>query len=148
MNCLLFAPPLGLLLWKRFGFVLTLPKLAICAAVQIVLALPFLVSFPLEYFHGAFDFSRQFKYVWTVSRRTNIYQPTSSVHSWLHEVSYILASTRHTYTITTVRVTHAKYLNQQVNLKFLPEDVFLDKRVGLALLAAHVVVLLLFLNKM
>lgn len=58
MNILLFSPALLLLLWKRFGFFATLPKLIICAALQVVLALPFLTAHPYSYFKGAFDFGK------------------------------------------------------------------------------------------
>eukprot|EP00808_Paulinella_micropora_P027056 g26966.t1 len=100
MNVLLFAPGLLLVLWRRFGFLRTIPKLAVCATLQIALALPFLLTFPMEYFAGAFNFGRQFMYQWTV------------------------------------------------NLKFLDEKVFLDKKLSLGLLACHLVVLFLVLNKL
>jgi len=69
MNVLLFAPSLLLLLWLRFGFWGTIPKLGICATLQVVLALPFLYTQPVSYFRGAFDFGRQFMYKWTVNWR-------------------------------------------------------------------------------
>ncbi len=98
MNILLFAPPLLFLLWRRFGFVGALPKLAICASLQVALGMPFLLTFPRSYMLGAFDFGRQFTYIWTV------------------------------------------------NLKFLPEELFLNKQVALGLLVAHVTGLLVFLH--
>ncbi len=58
MNILLYSPALLLLLWKRFGFVATLPKLAICALLQLGLALPFITSYPYSYLKGAFDFGK------------------------------------------------------------------------------------------
>ncbi|PRP83356.1 hypothetical protein PROFUN_09337 [Planoprotostelium fungivorum] len=97
MNVLLFAPGLLLLLLKRFGVWGTIPKLAICASLQVILGLPFLLTYPVSYFHGSFDFGRQFFYIWTV------------------------------------------------NLKFLPEDIFLDKRLALGLLLCHVTALVVFL---
>lgn len=67
MNILLAAPALLLLLWQRFGFLATIPRLFICAAIQLVLAAPFLVAYPREYLKGAFDFGRVFTYKWTVN---------------------------------------------------------------------------------
>lgn len=98
MNILLFAPSLLILMWKRFGFWGTIPKLAICASLQVLLALPFLYEDAWDYFGRAFEFRRQFKYIWTV------------------------------------------------NLKFLPEELFLNKTLALCLLLCHVSLLLLFLH--
>jgi len=99
MNVLLFAPGLLLLLLKNFGIAGTIPKLAICASLQLVLGAPFLLTFPKSYFHGSFDFGRQFFQIWSV------------------------------------------------NLKFLPENIFLDKRLALGLLLAHVTVLGIFVAR-
>eukprot|EP01095_Lingulamoeba_sp_RSL-Kostka_P000131 TRINITY_DN10238_c0_g1_i1.p1 TRINITY_DN10238_c0_g1~~TRINITY_DN10238_c0_g1_i1.p1 ORF type:complete len:433 (+),score=81.54 TRINITY_DN10238_c0_g1_i1:27-1325(+) len=67
MNILLYAPAVGLMLVKQFGFVKTVPHLMFMALIQIVAGLPFLLTFPKEYFNGAFNFSRQFMYKWTVN---------------------------------------------------------------------------------
>lgn len=72
MNVLLFAPGLLLLLWQRFGFAGAIPKLAICAALQVVVGAPFLLTYPVQYFHGAFDFGRVFQ----VRRITNTHNLT------------------------------------------------------------------------
>ena len=47
----------------------TFVQLAICAAVQAVLALPFLLESPLNYLKGAFDLGRVFLFKWTVNWR-------------------------------------------------------------------------------
>uniref|UniRef100_A0A8C8UK58 Dol-P-Man:Man(5)GlcNAc(2)-PP-Dol alpha-1,3-mannosyltransferase n=1 Tax=Peromyscus maniculatus bairdii TaxID=230844 RepID=A0A8C8UK58_PERMB len=96
MNVLLFAPGLLFLLLTQFGFRGALPKLAICAAVQVVLGLPFLLENPIGYLSRSFDLGRQFLFQWTV------------------------------------------------NWRFLPEAVFLHRAFHLALLAAHLTLLLLF----
>ena len=96
MNVLLFVPAYGMLLVERFGALRTIPHVLLCVAVQVALAVPFLVRNAASYVAGAFDFGRQFFYVWTV------------------------------------------------NLKFLPEELFLDRRVAAGLLAAHLAVLALF----
>jgi alpha-1,3-mannosyltransferase len=98
MNVLLFAPGLLLLLWQRFGFFGAIPKLAICASLQLLLGAPFLLTFPQQYIHGAFDFGRVFQYVWTV------------------------------------------------NLRFLPEPVFVSKQLALGLLATQLVILAAFFS--
>lgn len=67
MNILLFAPALLLLLLKRFGLIGTIPKLMICAAPQVILAIPFLLVNPWGYIQRSFDLGRQFFYVWSVN---------------------------------------------------------------------------------
>ncbi|XP_057621137.1 dol-P-Man:Man(5)GlcNAc(2)-PP-Dol alpha-1,3-mannosyltransferase isoform X2 [Chionomys nivalis] len=96
MNVLLFAPGLLFLLLTQFGFRGALPKLAICAAIQVVLGLPFLLENPIGYLSRSFDLGRQFLFQWTV------------------------------------------------NWRFLPEAIFLHRAFHLALLAAHLTLLLLF----
>ena len=96
MNVLLMVPAFGMLLVERFGVLRTLPHVLLWAAVQLALAAPFLAVNAASYVAGAFDFGRQFLYIWTV------------------------------------------------NLKFLPEPLFLDKRVAIGLLGLHVAVLAFF----
>ncbi|XP_042524648.1 dol-P-Man:Man(5)GlcNAc(2)-PP-Dol alpha-1,3-mannosyltransferase isoform X3 [Dipodomys spectabilis] len=96
MNVLLFAPGLLFLLLTQFGFRGALPKLSICAALQVVLGLPFLLENPIGYLSRSFDLGRQFLFRWTV------------------------------------------------NWRFLPEAFFLHRGFHLALLAAHLALLLLF----
>lgn len=69
MNVLLFAPGLLFLLLTQFGFRGALPKLALCAALQVVLGLPFLLENPVGYLSRSFDLGRQFLYQWTVNWR-------------------------------------------------------------------------------
>uniref|UniRef100_G1U3W0 Dol-P-Man:Man(5)GlcNAc(2)-PP-Dol alpha-1,3-mannosyltransferase n=1 Tax=Oryctolagus cuniculus TaxID=9986 RepID=G1U3W0_RABIT len=96
MNILLFAPGLLFLLLTQFGFRGALPKLGICAVLQVVLGLPFLLKNPIGYLSRSFDLGRQFLFRWTV------------------------------------------------NWRFLPEALFLHRAFHLALLAAHLSLLLLF----
>ncbi|KAJ1070858.1 hypothetical protein K5549_003837 [Capra hircus] len=96
MNVLLFAPGLLFLLLKKFGLRGALPKLGICAVLQVVLGLPFLLKNPVGYLSRSFDLGRQFLFRWTV------------------------------------------------NWRFLPEALFLHRAFHLALLTAHLTVLLLF----
>ncbi|XP_067898507.1 dol-P-Man:Man(5)GlcNAc(2)-PP-Dol alpha-1,3-mannosyltransferase [Heterodontus francisci] len=69
MNILLFAPGLLFLLISEFGLVRTIPKLGICATLQILLGLPFLMENPVGYVARAFDLGRQFLFKWTVNWR-------------------------------------------------------------------------------
>ncbi|XP_060006131.1 dol-P-Man:Man(5)GlcNAc(2)-PP-Dol alpha-1,3-mannosyltransferase isoform X2 [Lagenorhynchus albirostris] len=96
MNVLLFAPGLLFLLLRQFGLRGALPKLGICAVLQVVLGLPFLLENPIGYVSRSFDLGRQFLFRWTV------------------------------------------------NWRFLPEALFLHRAFHLALLTAHLTLLLLF----
>ncbi|KAG8444985.1 hypothetical protein GDO86_009942 [Hymenochirus boettgeri] len=69
MNVLLLAPGLLYLLLCRFGLLHAMPKLCICAMLQVFLALPFLLENPTGYLLGSFDFGRQFLFQWTVNWR-------------------------------------------------------------------------------
>ncbi|XP_038672834.1 dol-P-Man:Man(5)GlcNAc(2)-PP-Dol alpha-1,3-mannosyltransferase isoform X1 [Scyliorhinus canicula] len=69
MNILLFAPGLLFLLISEFGLLRTIPKLCICAVLQVVLGLPFLIENPVGYVARAFDLGRQFLFKWTVNWR-------------------------------------------------------------------------------
>uniref|UniRef100_A0A673AM36 Dol-P-Man:Man(5)GlcNAc(2)-PP-Dol alpha-1,3-mannosyltransferase n=1 Tax=Sphaeramia orbicularis TaxID=375764 RepID=A0A673AM36_9TELE len=69
MNVLLFAPGLLFLLLLEFGLMRTIPKLSLCAGIQILLGLPFLLENPVGYVSRAFDLGRQFMFKWTVNWR-------------------------------------------------------------------------------
>lgn len=99
MNVLLFAPALFFVLLSTQGFLHTVLLGIFCAAVQVVLGLPFLIANPVSYIMGAFNLGRIFLYEWTV------------------------------------------------NWRFLPEDVFVDRRFHLVLLGLHAAVILSFLPK-
>ncbi|KAI5092894.1 dol-P-Man:Man(5)GlcNAc(2)-PP-Dol alpha-1,3-mannosyltransferase, partial [Silurus meridionalis] len=69
MNVMLFAPGLFFILLSEFGLMKTLPKLTLCAIIQLVLGLPFLCENPAGYISRAFDLGRQFLFKWTVNWR-------------------------------------------------------------------------------
>ncbi|XP_041658368.1 dol-P-Man:Man(5)GlcNAc(2)-PP-Dol alpha-1,3-mannosyltransferase isoform X1 [Cheilinus undulatus] len=69
MNVLLFAPGLLFLLLSEFGLIRTIPKLSLCAGIQVLLGLPFLLENPIGYVSRAFDLGRQFLFKWTVNWR-------------------------------------------------------------------------------
>ncbi|XP_027930111.1 dol-P-Man:Man(5)GlcNAc(2)-PP-Dol alpha-1,3-mannosyltransferase [Vigna unguiculata] len=67
MNVLLYAPPLLLLMLKAMDFSGVLLALAWAAVVQILLGLPFLVSYPVAYISSAFNLGRVFIHFWSVN---------------------------------------------------------------------------------
>lgn len=69
MNVLLFAPALLLAYVTALGPVGAVKQLTVCAAVQLVLAAPFLAAEPVAYVMGAFDLGRVFQHQWTVNWR-------------------------------------------------------------------------------
>jgi len=69
MNILLYAPALLLAYLAVLGLPGTLVQLTICASLQIILATPFLINFPIEYIIGAFNLGRVFLFEWTVNFR-------------------------------------------------------------------------------
>jgi len=60
MSALLFAPPLFFLLLCEGGVVGAARRIAICALVQVLAGLPFLLAHPVSYVRGAFDLGRIF----------------------------------------------------------------------------------------
>lgn len=69
MNVLLFAPAILILYITSLGYVQTIVQLAICAAVQLAIGAPFLLTYPVEYIKGSFDLGRVFEHKWTVNYR-------------------------------------------------------------------------------
>jgi len=69
MNIFLFSPGLLLVLLLKFGLPQTVIKISLCASVQLVLGLPFLLANPVAYIVRSFDLSRQFFFKWTVNWR-------------------------------------------------------------------------------
>lgn len=69
MNILLFAPAILLLYIINLGYYDTIKQLSICALIQLILGAPFLLTHPIEYLNGSFDFGRIFDHKWTVNYR-------------------------------------------------------------------------------
>lgn len=67
MNVLLFAPPLFLLMLKAMNIIGVISALTCAALVQILLGLPFLVSYPIAYISKAFNLGRVFIHFWSVN---------------------------------------------------------------------------------
>ncbi|TSU88987.1 Dol-P-Man:Man(5)GlcNAc(2)-PP-Dol alpha-1,3-mannosyltransferase [Bagarius yarrelli] len=96
MNVMLFAPGLLFILLSEFGLMKTLTKLTLCAIIQLVLGLPFLLVNPVGYMSRAFDLGRQFLFKWTVNWRflpEDIFLSRYSLHATdmlLNRVSQIV----------------------------------------------------------
>lgn len=69
MNILLFAPAILMLYITSLGYIKTVIQLSICAAVQLIIGAPFLMTYPVEYIKGSFDLGRIFEHKWTVNYR-------------------------------------------------------------------------------
>ncbi|XP_048317683.2 dol-P-Man:Man(5)GlcNAc(2)-PP-Dol alpha-1,3-mannosyltransferase isoform X2 [Ziziphus jujuba] len=67
MNVLLYAPSLLLLMLKAMDISGVISALAGAALVQIVLGLPFIISYPLAYLSRAFNLGRIFIHFWSVN---------------------------------------------------------------------------------
>jgi len=67
MNILLFLPGLLVLYVKRFGFVRSFAQIFILVLVQVILAIPFLYTNAPGYMERAFNFGREFTFIWTVN---------------------------------------------------------------------------------
>ncbi|XP_075165077.1 alg3, alpha-1,3- mannosyltransferase [Haematobia irritans] len=69
MNVLLFAPALLAFYLMNLGFLKTIVQLAVCGILQLVIGLPFLLTYPWSYIKGSFDLGRIFEHKWTVNYR-------------------------------------------------------------------------------
>ncbi|XP_076907669.1 dol-P-Man:Man(5)GlcNAc(2)-PP-Dol alpha-1,3-mannosyltransferase-like [Bidens hawaiensis] len=67
MNVLLYSPPLLLLMVKAMNFIGVISALTGAALVQILVGLPFLLSYPIEYISKAFNLGRVFIHFWSVN---------------------------------------------------------------------------------
>ncbi|XP_042452140.1 dol-P-Man:Man(5)GlcNAc(2)-PP-Dol alpha-1,3-mannosyltransferase-like isoform X2 [Zingiber officinale] len=67
MNVLLYAPPLFLLMLKALDIKGVFSTLFGAALVQIILGLPFLLTYPVEYLSRAFNLGRVFIHFWSVN---------------------------------------------------------------------------------
>uniref|UniRef100_A0A6N2M9M1 dolichyl-P-Man:Man5GlcNAc2-PP-dolichol alpha-1,3-mannosyltransferase n=1 Tax=Salix viminalis TaxID=40686 RepID=A0A6N2M9M1_SALVM len=122
MNVLLYAPPLLLLMLKAMNIYGVISALACAALVQILVGLPFLVSYPVAYISGAFNLGRLMLVVVVVDETTM----RMVVVGWLM--------------LLDVGVNGRK----SVNFKFIPEPVFVSKQFAISLLIAHLGLLAAF----
>ncbi|XP_017472496.1 PREDICTED: lethal(2)neighbour of tid protein 2 [Rhagoletis zephyria] len=88
MNILLFAPALLLFYLVNLGYFQTILHLAICGCLQLLLGAPFLITYPLEYIKGSFNFGRVFEHKWTVNYR---FLPRELFENNIFHISLLLA---------------------------------------------------------
>ncbi|CAF2365272.1 unnamed protein product [Rotaria sp. Silwood2] len=69
MNILLMAPGLFFILLLSVGLSQTFKYIFYCGLLQLIFAIPFLLSNPMAYIIRSFDLGRQFFYIWTVNWR-------------------------------------------------------------------------------
>ncbi|KAI6647287.1 Dol-P-Man:Man(5)GlcNAc(2)-PP-Dol alpha-1,3-mannosyltransferase [Oopsacas minuta] len=86
MNVLLFAPGLLVLLLQFNSPIRTVCYLSVCAVTQLILGLPFLLTYPVNYMSRAFQFNRIFLYKWTVNWR---FLPEEIFHDRLFHITLI-----------------------------------------------------------
>ncbi|XP_012216357.1 lethal(2)neighbour of Tid protein [Linepithema humile] len=82
MNILLFAPALLIAYLCNLGTFKTLIHLSICAFVQLLLGLPFLLENSVAYIKGAFNLGRVFEFRWTVNWR--FLSEDTFIHPYFH----------------------------------------------------------------
>lgn len=88
MNVLLYAPALLVAYLCSLGAIGASLQLLVCALVQLILGLPFLLENPLAYVKGSFDLGRIFEFRWTVNWR---FLPEHVfVHPYFHVALLIL----------------------------------------------------------
>lgn len=117
MNILLFAPALLVAYLCNLGLIKTTIHLFICAFIQLILGLPFLLNNPLAYIKGAFDLGRVFEFKWTVNWR---FLPDNV---FIHPYFHILLLVLHILTIIYCIPTWIKYMKSYAKLKYIEENV-------------------------
>lgn len=116
MNILLFAPALLVAYLCVLGLSKALIHLSICAFVQLILGLPFLLENPLAYVKGAFNLGRIFEYKWTVNWR--FLSEDVFVHPYFHAALLFL----HVLTLLYCVPTWITYMRSYAKLKHVEKD--------------------------
>ncbi|XP_014481743.1 PREDICTED: lethal(2)neighbour of Tid protein [Dinoponera quadriceps] len=116
MNILLFAPALLTAYLCILGMFKTLIHLSLCAFIQLVLGLPFLLANPVAYVKGSFDLGRIFEFKWTVNWR---FLPEDVfVHPYFH-LSLLLL---HILTLLYCAPNWITYMKSYATLKLVEKD--------------------------
>ncbi|XP_003396075.1 lethal(2)neighbour of Tid protein [Bombus terrestris] len=116
MNILLFAPALLIAYICNLGIFKTIIHLLICALIQLVLGLPFLLNNPFAYIKGAFNLGRVFEFKWTVNWR---FLPEHIfVHSYFHVSLLVL----HILTLIYCASRWIKYMKSYAKLKYIEKS--------------------------
>lgn len=69
MSALLYLPGILVVLFKRVGPLRTAAHVGLIALIQVFVGWSYLSTYPKQYLHASFDFSRVFLYQWTVNWR-------------------------------------------------------------------------------
>lgn len=116
MNILLFAPALLIAYIYNLGIFKTIVQLSICAFVQVLLGLPFIMNNPISYIRGAFNLGRIFEFKWTVNWR---FLPEETfVNPYFHLTLLIL----HILALIYFATKWVKYYKSYAKLKTMQKD--------------------------
>ncbi|KAL6256849.1 hypothetical protein P5V15_011785 [Pogonomyrmex californicus] len=116
MNILLFAPALLVAYLCTLGTLKTLMHLSICALIQLILGLPFLLENSMAYIMGAFNLGRVFEFKWTVNWR---FLPEEIfVHPYLHMSLLFL----HVLTLLYCTPVWITYMKSYARLKHVGKE--------------------------
>jgi alpha-1,3-mannosyltransferase len=116
MNILLSAPALLIAYIYALGIFKTLLHLFLCAFVQLVLGLPFLLNNPFAYVKNAFNLGRVFEFRWTVNWRF------LSEEIFIHPYFHILLLFLHISTLLYCVPNWITYMKSYVKLKRIEKD--------------------------
>lgn len=116
MNILLFAPALLVAYLCTLGKLKTLIHLSICALIQLILGLPFLLENPIAYIKASFNLGRIFEFRWTVNWK---FLPEEIfVHPYMHV--YLLFM--HVATLLYCTPVWITYLESYAKLKHMGRE--------------------------
>ncbi|XP_076181662.1 alg3, alpha-1,3- mannosyltransferase [Ptiloglossa arizonensis] len=116
MNILLFAPALFIAYLYNLGLFKTIVHLFICALIQLILGLPFILNNALTYIKGAFNFGRVFEFKWTVNWR---FLPK---HVFIHPYFHALLLSLHILMLLYCAPKWIKYMKSYAKLKYIEKS--------------------------
>ncbi|XP_076632886.1 alg3, alpha-1,3- mannosyltransferase [Colletes latitarsis] len=117
MNILLFAPALLIAYLYNLGLFKTIAHLFVCASIQLILGLPFILHNALTYIKGAFNFGRVFEFKWTVNWR---FLPE---HVFIHPYFHALLLSLHILTLLYCVPTWIRYMKSYRDLKHIEKGI-------------------------
>ncbi|XP_031840181.1 dolichyl-P-Man:Man5GlcNAc2-PP-dolichol alpha-1,3-mannosyltransferase Alg3 isoform X1 [Nomia melanderi] len=116
MNILLFAPALFIAYLSNLGLLKTVVHLFVCAFIQLMLGMPFILNNPLAYVKGSFDFGRVFEFKWTVNWR---FLPQ---HIFIHPYFHLSLLALHILALIYCSPNWMKYMKSYAKLKDLEKS--------------------------
>lgn len=117
MNILLYSPALLLAYLNILGLKKTIFQLFLCASIQVIIGLPFILYNPYSYIKGSFDFGRVFLYQWTVNWR--FLPEYIFLNRWFHLFLLLL----HISLLCVFLRIINKYFNTYAKLKYIQSGV-------------------------